>query len=117
MKPLKQEKIYYSIKEVSGMLQVPYTTLRYWENEFDSLNPKKTDKGTRQYREKDIAELRLIYHLVKQKKMTLAGAKQKLKENRDAVIKTEEIVSRLQGVKQELLLLKQEFDKLEGDDA
>lgn len=99
------------------MLKTPYTTLRYWENEFDTLNPKKTDKGTRQYRKEDIEELRLIHYLVKQKKMTLAGAKQKLKENRNSIIKTEEIVLRLENIKQELLLLKQEFDKLEDDNT
>jgi DNA-binding transcriptional MerR regulator len=116
MKPFKKEKIYYSIKEVSELLNVSYTTLRYWESEFESLHPRKTDKGTRQYKKEDIEEIRLIHHLVKQKKMTIAGARQKLKGNRDSVVKVEEIVSRLENIRQELLLLKQEFDTLEGSD-
>jgi DNA-binding transcriptional MerR regulator len=114
MKPFMPEKIYYSIKEVSKLLKISYSTLRYWENEFDSLNPTKTDKGTRQYRKEDLDELRYIHYLLKQKGMTIAGAKQKLKDNRASVVKTEEIVSRLKYIREELLLLKQEFDELEN---
>lgn len=113
MKPFKQEKIYYSSKEVSRLLNVPHTTLIYWEREFDTVCPKRTDKGRLQFKKEDIDELRLIHYLLKQKKMTLAGARQKLKDNRDTVVKTEGIISRLENIKQELLLLKQELDALE----
>ncbi len=108
-----REKIFYSISEVAGMMDVNESLLRYWEKEFDTIRPKKTEKGTRQYRKEDIEEIRRVHYLVKQKGMTLAGAKQKLKDNKDTVIKTEEIISKLKGVKSELLALKKEFDALD----
>lgn len=111
----KQEKIFYSIKEVADMFDVNQSLLRYWEKEFPNLNPPKTNKGTRQYRKEDIEEIRLIHYLVKGKGLTLLGAKQKLKENRDKVIHTEEIVTRLKYIQKELLDLKKEFDELDKE--
>ena len=110
---LKQEKLFYSIKETADMFGVKQSLLRYWEKEFPSIQPVKTAKGTRQYRKEDIAEIRLIHHLVKEKGMTLLGAKQKLKDNRTNVVQTEEIIDRLKSVRAELLLLKTEFDELD----
>jgi len=112
---LEQEKMYYSIKEVADMFDVNQSLLRYWEKEFPSIKPLKTDKGTRQYRKKDIEEIRLIHHLVKGKKLTLPGAKQKLKENRENVIHTQEIIDRLKNVRTELMKLKTEFDELDDE--
>ena len=109
----KQEKIFYSIKEVADMFDVNQSLLRYWEKEFPSIQPIKTPKGTRQYRKEDIDEIRLVHHLVKEKGMTLPGAKQKLKDNRENVVQTEEIIDRLKSVRAELLLLKTEFDELD----
>jgi len=111
-KPVEQKKLLYSISEVSELLGVNQSTLRYWEKEFDSVKPQKSDKGTRYYREKDIEELRHIQSLVKSKGMTIAGAKKKLKENRGNVVKTSEIVTKLNKVKSELLALKAEFDQM-----
>ncbi|MDR0682590.1 MAG: MerR family transcriptional regulator [Dysgonamonadaceae bacterium] len=111
----KQEKIFYSIKEVADMFDVNQSLLRYWEREFPSIKPVKTTKGTRQYRKEDIEEIRLIHYLVKEKGMTLLGAKQKLKENRDNVVKTGEIVARLKNIRTELMKLKTEFDELDED--
>lgn len=113
MKPFKQEKIFYSITEVANMLEVNTSLLRYWEKEFDFINPHKSEKGTRQYRKEDIEAIRLVHYLVKDKGLTLAGAKQKLKENKEKVVQTEEIVARLKVVRTELLALKEEFDELE----
>lgn len=113
MKKFKQEKLVYSITEVAEMFDVNTSLLRYWEKEFDFITPHKSAKGTRQYRKEDIEALRLVYYLVKEKGMTLAGAKQKLKENKGAVVKTEEIVFRLNTIREELLSLKTEFDELE----
>jgi Predicted transcriptional regulators len=113
MKSFKPQKLYYSISEVAKMLNVNESHLRYWEKEFPIISPKKTPKGTRQYRPEDIEAIRLVYYLVKDKGLTLAGAKQKLKENKEGVIKTEEIVRRLKGIKEELLKLQHEFDELE----
>ena len=107
-----QEKIFYSIKEVADMFDVNQSLLRYWEKEFPSINPHKTNKGTRQYRKEDIEEIRLIHYLVKEKGMTIPGAKQKLKENRDTVVQTGEIVNSLKEIRKELLELKAVLDEL-----
>lgn len=105
-------KLFYTISEVARMLNVTCSMLRYWEKEF-GLNPHKTEKGSRRYSEKDIKALRLIYYLVKTKGLTLAGAKQKLRENPDKVVRSEEIVRRLKGVGIELKALVKEFEEME----
>ena len=112
LKPFKIEKVFYSISEVAKMFDVTDSLLRYWEKEFPTIKPKKTTKGTRQYRDEDIEDIRLVYYLVKQKKMTIAGAKQKLKENKETVAHTAEVVARLENIKEELNSLKREFDSL-----
>jgi len=111
----KKEKLFYSIKEVADLFDVNQSLLRYWEKEFPSIKPAKTDKGTRQYRKEDIDEIRLIHNLVKEKGMTLPGAKQKLKENRDNVVHTQEIIDRLKDIRVELMKLKTEFDELDEE--
>ncbi len=113
LKSFKPKKIFYSIGEVADMFGVTEPTLRYWEKEFDTIKPSKTAKGTRQYREEDIEAIRLVHYLVKEKGLTLAGAKQKLKENKETVINTEEIVHRLKIVREELVLLRGEFEALD----
>lgn len=113
MKSFKQEKLFYSIKEVADLFQVSQPLLRYWEKEFPSIKPSRTTKGTRQYRKEDVEEIRLIHYLVKERKMTIEGAKKKLKENKETVAQTGEVVNRLQSIRTELLKLKDEFDVLE----
>ena len=108
----KQEKMFYSIKEVADKFNVNQSLLRYWEKEFPSIKPTKTDKGTRQYRKEDVDEIRLIHYLVKEKGLTLPGARQKLKENRENIVRTEEIADRLRNIRTELMKLKTEFDEL-----
>ena len=76
----KNQKLYYSIGEVAEMFGVNESLLRYWEREFDIIRPRKNAKGTRSYRKEDIDNIKLIYHLVKEKGLTLDGAKKKLKE-------------------------------------
>ena len=115
MKSFKQEKILYSIQEVAKMFHINAPTLRYWEKEFDSIRPYRSEKGTRQYREEDIEAIRLVYHLVKEKGLTLDGAKQKLKVNKEGVVQTEEIVRRLKSVRSELCALKKEIEEMEKE--
>jgi DNA-binding transcriptional MerR regulator len=79
-KEKKVEKLYYSIGEVAEMLEVPVSTVRFWENEFDVLKPMKNKKGNRLFTAMDIKNLRIIHHLVKEEGMTLAGAKKRLSE-------------------------------------
>jgi DNA-binding transcriptional MerR regulator len=77
-KEKKVEKLFYSIGEVAEMLSVPVSTVRFWENEFDILKPRKNKKGNRLFTAGDIKNLKIIHHLVKEKGMTLAGAKKQL---------------------------------------
>lgn len=114
LKKEKEQRLYYSISQVAQMFEVNESTLRFWEKEFDIIRPRKTTKGTRFYRQEDINSVRLIYHLVKERGMTLAGARQKLKDNRDTTIRQEEIVNRLKQIKEELLSLREAFDLLDA---
>ena len=107
-------KLFFSISEVAQMFDVNESTLRFWEKEFEQIRPRKNGKGTRYYRQEDIDAVRLVYHLVKERGMTLAGARQKLKENPDTTIRHEEIVNRLKQIKEELLAMKSAFEALEA---
>ena len=113
LKKDKDVKIYSSISEVAQLFGVNESTLRFGEKEFDIINPRKTAKGTRFYTKEDIDAVRLIYHLVKERGLTLAGAKQKLKDNKDTVIRQEDIVNRLKAIREELNKLKEAFDALQ----
>ena len=101
--PNKELKLYYSIGEVAKMFDENESLLRYWEKEFPIISPKKAGGNVRQYRKEDIENIRLVYHLVKEKGMTLQGAKQKLKMNRETTIRTTEILDRLKLIREELV--------------
>lgn len=110
--PNKQLKLYYSIGEVAKMFDVNESLLRYWEKEFPIISPKKAGGNIRQYRKEDIENIRLVYHLVKEKGMTLQGAKQRLKMNKDTTLRTAEILDRLKLVREELVSMRKELDYL-----
>lgn len=110
----KNLKLFFSISEVAQMFDVNESTLRFWEKEFEMISPRKTAKGTRFYKQEDIDAVRLIYHLVKERGMTLAGARQKLKDNKDTTIRQEEIVNKLKQIKEELIAMKEAFDTLDS---
>jgi DNA-binding transcriptional MerR regulator len=76
------QKKYYAISEVAQWFHVNASLLRYWENEFDVLKPRKTRKGDRLFRPEDVKNLQLIYFLLRQRKFSIEGAKQYLKENK-----------------------------------
>ena len=99
------EKLYYSIGEVSKALSVNTSLLRYWEKEFDILNPKKTLKGTRKYSSIDIKNLKLIYNLLKVRGFTIEGAKEKLKTESKKI----EIVEKLEKIKSRLEIIEKEL--------
>lgn len=105
-------KLYYSIREVAGMLQLPEHTLRFWEKEFPALKPKKTGGGARQYTQKDVDLLRLIHHLVKEQGLTIKAARERLKTTRQQVVNRQEIVARLRDIRAELMLMKEKLDEL-----
>ena len=109
----KDLKLYYSISEVARMFDVNESLLRYWEKEFPTIiSPKKAGGNIRQYRKEDIENIRLVYHLVKEKGMTLQGAKQRLKVNKEKTVQTAEVVSRLKEIRAELVKLRKSLDYL-----
>ena len=77
----KDLKLYYSISEVAQMFDVNESLLRFWEKEFPQLSPKKGSRGVRQYRKEDIETVKLIYHLVKERGMTLPGDRKSTRLN------------------------------------
>ncbi|MCX6287199.1 MAG: MerR family transcriptional regulator [Bacteroidetes bacterium] len=105
----KIEKIYYTIGEVAELFDVNQSLIRFWEKEFDILNPRKNKKGNRLFTKFDIENLKLIYHLVKERGFTLQGAKDKLKQNRENVVNTVQMIASLNQVKGFLLELKKEL--------
>ena len=90
----KELKLYYSIGEVADMFGVNPSLLRFWEKEFPQISPKTAGRGIRQYRKEDVETIGLIYHLVKEKGMTLPGARQRLKDNKEATVRNYEIVNK-----------------------
>ncbi len=106
----KIEKIFFTIGEVAEMIGENTSLIRYWENQFNALKPQKNKKGNRLFTKDDIKTIKLIHHLVKERGLTLNGAKQKLKENRDETIHNYEIVKRLQSIRDELIGIRDEMD-------
>ena len=106
----KELKLYYSIGEVADMFGVNPSLLRFWEKEFPQISPRTIGRGIRQFRKEDVETIWLIYHLVKEKGMTLPGARQRLKDNKEATIRNYEIVNKLKAIKDDLLAIKREFD-------
>lgn len=102
------QKQYYSIGEVAGMFKVNTSLIRYWENEFDIIEPRKNRKGDRFFKPSDVKNLQLIHDLLRRRKFTIEGAKDYLKKNKQAQAKYEMIQS-LQKMKAFLLELKANF--------
>lgn len=100
------QKLYYSISEVAGWFKVNTSLLRYWENEFDILQPRKTRKGDRLFRVEDIKNLQLIYFLLRQRKFSIDGARNYLKNNKQEADKQVQLVDSLTKFKSFLLELK-----------
>jgi DNA-binding transcriptional MerR regulator len=96
------KKHYYTMGEVAEMFRVNQSLLRFWEAEFNILQPKKNKKGDRYFRPVDIKNLHLIYHLLRQRKYTIEGAKDFLRSNSKAEEKFETI-KKLEEVKNFLL--------------
>ncbi len=112
MKALANKKIYYSIREVAALFGVNESLLRFWEKEFPKqIAPRKTAKGTRQYTEQDIENIRLVYHLVKERKMSLSGARDSLKATGGKMVEKVQIIDRLKAVRDELAAMKKELDE------
>ena len=94
------EKKYYAIGEVANMFNVATSLIRFWESEFDIIRPKKNRKGNRQFTKEDIENVRMIYHLVKERGFTLQGAKDMLKNDPHTIKNKMEVIDSLNRVKQ-----------------
>jgi DNA-binding transcriptional MerR regulator len=105
------EKSFYSIGEVSRMLKLPPSLIRFWEKEFDLLKPEKSTGGTRKYSQQDIRNLKLIHHLVKEKGFTLHGANEKLK-HAVQVDADARMIDSLKHVREFLVELKKTLDRI-----
>jgi DNA-binding transcriptional MerR regulator len=105
------EKVYYSISEVAEKLMITPSTLSFWEKEFTQLNPKRSNKGTGTYTKEDIEIIKMIHLLVNEQKLTLEGAKRKLSQKKETVSKQQELVERLQNVRNELLMISRALDE------
>lgn len=109
------DKLYYSIGEVAKAFEVNTSLLRYWEQEFPILRPKKNKKGNRYFTPEDLKNLQIIYHLVKEKGYTLDGARIALATN-NKISETISIIDRLEFVKAELLKLKESLAEKPGEE-
>ncbi len=108
----KDLKMYFSTKEVADMFSVNESTLRFWETVFPSIRPKTTAKGTRQYVQKNIDEIRVVHNLVKVRGFKLEAAAEMLKKNRNGVDKTTEVLDHLSNVSKELSDIKKHLDDI-----
>jgi len=101
------EKLYYTIGEVADMFAVNSSLIRFWEKEFEVLKPKKNKKGNRLFTSEDVNNLKLIFHLVKERGYTLEGAKKKLNENKENIEEQVQIKETLVRMRQFLSELKE----------
>ena len=105
--PYKEREIkkkYFTIGEVAEKLEVNTSLIRFWEREFNYINPKKNKKGIRKYTSDDIKKLEKVYHLLKEDKFTIDGAKKILKKKDSK--KNERIISKLKNIRKKLIELK-----------
>ncbi len=108
----KELKLFYSISEVAKMFNVSETLLRFWEKEFPNIKPRKAGRGIRQYSKDDIEEVRSVYHLVKERGMTLEGARTALKHDKGSTNKQIEVIERLKSIRDELQSINKELNTL-----
>ena len=99
----KDLKLYYSIGEVAQMFNVSETLLRFWEKEFPTIKPQKAGRGIRQYTKADIERVKLVYHLVKERGMTLQGARDTIRRDKSKTVNRNiEVIEKLKEIRSEL---------------
>jgi len=103
------DKLFYKISEVAEMFSVNISAVRFWEKEFEILKPKKNKKGNRLFTQSDIANIKIIYHLLKERGFTVEGARKKIKENKKDTIDNIKIVNHLKDIRGFLINLRQEI--------
>lgn len=102
-------KRYYRIGEIAKAFNVNASLIRFWDKEFEALKPKKNAKGNRRFTPLDVQNLKLIYNLVKERGYTLEGAKTYLKEQDQKSLDNFKIITKLEGVKNELMKIKNQL--------
>jgi len=114
---LETKKAYYRIGEVAKMFQVKKSLIRYWEEEFSFIKPKKSKAGYRLFTPRDIDYFHLIYHLIKERGMTVQGVRDyvKMKKQENNIDKLE-VISTLKKTKEFLQDIKTLIEKKEDDD-
>jgi len=105
------DRLYYSIAEVAQMFNVNHSLLRFWEKEFECLTPKKNSKGTRFYTQEDIETIKTIRYLLKDQKLTVSGAKQRMKNNKNDIERKRKIVEKLKTMRTELVAIRKELNQ------
>lgn len=105
-----KEKLYYSMGETCEIFNLPASTLRFWEKEFDVLKPRKNKKGDRFFSKNDISLIRTIHYLTKVKGYTLQGARDAIKGNLIKEADNAAIIASLTEIKEMLLKIKKEID-------
>jgi DNA-binding transcriptional MerR regulator len=103
------EKLYFTIGEVAAAFDVNSSLIRFWEKEFDEIQPKKNAKGNRKFTRQDVKIIDLIYHLVKERGFTLEGAKTHLREGKKETLSKFELISKLKAIKSELISIKNQL--------
>lgn len=109
------DKKFYKIGDVAKILELPESTLRYWESQFTIIKPRRNAKNIRFYTPNDIETIRKIYYLVKEKGFKLDAAQAQIRANRDGVDKRFEVVSRLKEVRSQLKELQQALDNVNSN--
>ena len=102
-------KLYYSIGEISNILKVNNSLIRFWEKEFEIIKPKKNSRGNRIFTKKDLENITLIHHLLKEKKYTIDGARKKIRENKDGAQKNFQIIDKIKNIRQKLSEIRNEL--------
>lgn len=115
MEPKPSRKLFFTMGEVTEMFDVKSSLIRYWEENFDTLRPRKNNKGNRMFTPKDIETLKLIYYLVREKGMTIAGANKYIKENRNSAERDVQILDHLARIRTELMAIRQEIADCESE--
>jgi len=106
MKHKLGDKLYYSMGEVAKAFDVNPSLIRFWEKEFEEIQPKKNAKGNRKFSQQDLKTIDLIYHLVKERGFTLEGAKIHLREDKTETLSKFELIRKLKAIKSELISIK-----------
>ena len=111
------DKLYYSMGELAEMFDVNTSLIRHWESQFDILRPKRNKKGNRLFSPQEVESLKLIYHLVKERGMTLEGAKKALRKGaaESGVDRDAELMERLQRIRALLVEVREDLKAGAGE--